>query len=87
MDDAEFIRRMQQRIEESAGAEVSLELDYEQPGEIDVFLGGAQPRVVMGADALTHAGLARAFIQYAILCIREGRKVGQEEFLRFLRRN
>ena len=87
MDDDQFIQRMQQRIQESTGVEVSLELDHEQTGEVDVFLTDAQPRVVMGADALKHAGLARMFIQYAILCIKEGRKVDHEEFTIFLRRN
>ena len=87
MDDAEFIQRMQQRIEESAGVEVTLELDHDQPQEVEVFFTDAKPRVLIGADALQHAGLARMFIQYAILAIREGRQVDQEEFTRFLRRN
>lgn len=87
MDDAEFIQRMQQRIEESTGVAVALELDHEQPQEVEVFFTDAKPRVVMGADALEHAGLARMFIQYAILAITEGRQVEREEFLRFLRRN
>lgn len=87
MDDDAFIQRMRQRIEESTGVAVSLELDHDQPQEVEVFFTGDKPRVVMGADALEHAGLARMFIQYAILCIREGRKVEQEEFTRFLRRN
>ena len=87
MDDEDFIKRIQQRIEESAGVEITLELDHVQPGEVDVFLNGPQPRVLIGADALHHPGLARMFIQYAILCIKEGRKVDQEEFTRFLRRN
>ena len=87
MDDEEFIQRMQQRIQESTGVTVELEVDHEQPGEIDVYLNGPQPRVIMGADALKHAGLARMFIQYAILCVNENRKVDHEEFTRFLRRN
>ena len=87
MDDAEFIRRMRERIEESTGVAVSLELDHEHKDEVEVFFTGEAPRVVMGADALDHAGLARMFIQYAILSIKEGRKVDHEEFTRFLRRN
>ncbi len=87
MDDNEFIQRMRQRIQESTGVEVALELDHVQAGDVDVILTGPQPRVLMGADALQHAGLARMFIQYAILCITEGRKVDQDEFTRFLRRN
>lgn len=87
MDDDTFIQRMQQRIHESTGVEVSLEIDHDEPGDVDVFLTDQKPRVVMGADALKHAGLARMFIQYAILCINENRKVDHEEFTRFLRRN
>ncbi len=87
MDDDTFIHRMRQRIEESTGVTVALELDHEQPQEVEVFFTDDTPRVVMGADALEHAGLARMFIQYAILSIREGRKVDHEEFTRFLRRN
>ncbi len=87
MDDAEFIQRMRQRIEESAGVAVTLELDHVQPQEVEVFFTGDTPRVVMGADALQHAGLARMFIQYAILAIREGRNIDHAEFTRFLRRN
>lgn len=87
MDDGEFIQNMQKRIEESAGVAITLALDHDQREDIDVFFGGKTPRVVMGADALEHAGLARMFMQFAILCLREGRKVEQEEFLRFLRRN
>ena len=42
---------------------------------------------IIGADALNYPGLARMFLQYSILCLRERRKVGEEEFLRYLRRN
>ena len=87
MDDAEFLHRIQQRIEESTGVRVIIELDHKEPGLIDVSVDGPQPRVLMGANALKHAGLARMFIQYAILCIRENRQVGHEEFERWLRRN
>ena len=87
MEDEEFIQRMQQRIQESTGVTVSLEVDHDQPGDVDIFFSGPQPRVVMGSDALKHAGLARMFIQYAILCVNENRKVDNDEFTRFLRRN
>jgi protein-disulfide isomerase-like protein with CxxC motif len=87
MDDADFIRRIQDRIQESTGVPVTLELDHDQRDEVEVFFTDQKPRIVMGADALEHAGLARMFIQYAILSIREGRKVTQDEFTRFLRRN
>ncbi|MQG75733.1 MAG: hypothetical protein FI703_00210 [SAR202 cluster bacterium] len=87
MDDQEFIQNMQKRIEDSAGVAITLELDNDQREDIDVFFSGEKPRVVIGADALVQAGLARMFMQFAILCLKEGRKVEQEEFLWFLRRN
>jgi len=87
MDDQEFIQNMQKRIEDSAGVAITLEFDNDQREDIDVFFSGEKPRVVIGADALVQAGLARMFMQFAILCLREGRKVEQEEFLRFRRRN
>ena len=87
MDDDQFIQNMQKRIEESAGVAITLDFDKDHPEDIDVVFGGETPRVVMGSDAMEHAGLARMFMQFAILSLREGRKVEQEEFLRFLRRN
>ena len=87
MEDSEFLRRMQQRIEASAGLAVDLELSDGRAGSIEVELSQAVPRIVMGADALKYPGLARMFMQYAILCLRQGRKVATFEFLMFLRRN
>ena len=45
------------------------------------------PLVVLGSGVFEHAGLARLYMEYAVLCLREGRLVDQEEFLIFLRRN
>lgn len=87
MEDSEFLRRMQQRIEASAGVSVDLELSDGRAGSIEVELTHAVPRVVMGTDALKYPGLARMFMQYAILCLRQGQKIPTFEFLMFLRRN
>jgi hypothetical protein len=87
VDDQEFLRRLKQRIEESTGVSVELQLNLEEPGGIAVDFSLPVPKVVMGADALRYSGLARMFLQFIILCLREKRQVGQEEFLLFLRRN
>lgn len=87
MNDEAFIKNMQKRIEESTGVPITLEFDHDERQEIDVLFSGETPRIVMGSDALEHAGLARMFMQFAILSLREGRKAKQEEFLRFLSRN
>ena len=49
---------------------VHVELGHDNPQGISVELSDP-PRVVLGADALTYPGLARTFIQYAILCLKE----------------
>ena len=87
MEDAEFLRRMQERIQESTGMTVDLEVGQENGGAIEVHLSPAIPRIVVGADALQYPGLARMFLQYAILCLRQGRKATNQELLLFLRRN
>lgn len=87
MDDAEFLRRMRQRLQESAGIPVNLELSEEERSRVAVDFYQPIPRVVMGADALKYPGMARMFMQYAMLCLRERREVPQREFLLFLRRN
>ncbi|MCS7207611.1 MAG: hypothetical protein NZ951_06760 [Dehalococcoidia bacterium] len=87
MDDAEFLRRLQERIERSTGRSIALEVDYDHPGRIAVELDKPIPRVVIGSHALKYPGLARMFMQYAILALRRGRPVEEQEFLLYLRRN
>ena len=86
MDDSEFLAGIERRIEQSAGEPVHVELDHDNPQGMSVELSDP-PRIVVGADALNYPGLARTFIQYAILCLRERRTIEEEEFRRFLRRN
>lgn len=85
MDDAEFLKRMRERIEQSAGQNVELSLGNE--GEFSVDLGTSVPKIVMGKDALLYAGRARMLMQFAILCLKERRQVSEDEFLLFLQRN
>ncbi|MCH8190241.1 MAG: hypothetical protein IIC80_02690 [Chloroflexi bacterium] len=87
MDDAEFVERMKERIESAVGRAIDLEIDGQEAQRLSVDLSAATPMVVFGADALLHDGMARMFMQYAILCLREQREVGEDEFLRYLRRN
>ena len=86
MDDSQFLAGIERRIEESVGAPVRVELDHDDRKGIAVEFS-EPPRIVMGADVLTYPGLARTFIQYAIVCLREGRTVSQDEFHLFLQRN
>lgn len=87
MDDVTFLERLKQRLEEATGTPVKLELDPEERGRVAVDFSGEVPRVIFGADALVYPGLARMFLQYAILCLRERRRVDEQEFILFLRRN
>ena len=87
MDDSDFIRRMKARIEASSGQAIELKLDTGKPDAISVEFSSPIPQVVMGADVLKFSGLARMFMQYVILSLRMGRKVEQDEFFLFMRRN
>ncbi len=87
MEDAEFLHQMKKRIESAAGTAIDLEIDPEDKRRISIDLAGPVPRLVFGSDILLHAGLARMYSQYAILCLKERRQVGEQEFLLFLRRN
>ena len=87
MEDAEFIQRMKERIASAAGREIELEIDQEDKHRFTIDFSPSVPKVILGADVLAYSGLARMLSQYAILCLKERREVGEEEFLRYLRRN
>ena len=87
MDDATFLRRFKERLEQAYGGPVHLEVSTEAPDRVSVDFSGEVPRVVIGAQALRYPGLARMFLQYALLALRKGREVEEQEFLLFLRRN
>ena len=87
MDDTEFVQRMKQRIESAADTTIELVIDEADKRRIEVDVTAPVPRVVFGSDTLVHAGLARMFSQFAILCLKQNRQVSEEEFIRYLRRN
>lgn len=87
MEDEEFALRIKDRIERNSSVLISLEIDYEDPSNFEIQFMEDTPLVVLGSGVFEHAGLARLYMEYAVLCLREGRLVDQEEFLIFLRRN
>ena len=87
MDDTEFITRLKEKIEASSGVTIDFEVDHDDKQRFDIDFSDSTPKVTFGSEAITNAGLARMFSQYAILCLKEGREVGKEEFLLYLRRN
>lgn len=86
MDDDTFIQRMQQRIEESAGAAVNLDLNHKHNDKVDVPFTN-EPRIAINAHAPEPASLARTFTQYTTPSTQQGRKAHHKESTRFLRRN
>lgn len=87
MEDEDFITELKAKIEASSGVAIEFEVDREDGQRFAIDLSDSPPKVVFGVDAIENAGLARMFSQYAILCLKEGREVGKEEFLLYLRRN
>tara|TARA_B100000745_G_scaffold191981_1_gene126199 strand:+ start:343 stop:609 length:267 start_codon:yes stop_codon:yes gene_type:complete len=87
MDDADFLRRLKERIEASTESSIDVTLDEDNPRNVAVDFSTPVPRVTVGQDALENPGLARMIMQYAILCLKNGKVASQDEFLVFLRRN
>ena len=87
MEDAEFLDRMRQKIEEAVRIPVEIVIDQGDKRRLEVDLAAPVAKVIFGADVLSHSGLARMFSQYAILSLKEKRHIDEDEFLRYLRRN
>ncbi|MBI2166569.1 MAG: hypothetical protein HYU29_09290 [Chloroflexi bacterium] len=87
MDDAEFLSRFKERVEKSSATTIELMVSEEEPARVSIDFRGPVPRITLGADALKYPGLARVFMEYIILSLRQGKEVDQEEFLLHLRRN
>ena len=87
MDDDSFLQRIGQKIEQSTGRRVDVEIDHGDADKLDVDLDREVPRVVMGANVIHHAGFARMCIEYATASIREQRLIDMLEFHVLLARN
>ena len=87
MDDNEFVRQLKEKIELAAGITIAFEIDHADKERLAIDFSEVIPKVVFGAEAITNAGLARMYSQSAILCLKEGREVNNQDFLLYLRRN
>lgn len=87
MDDEQFLREIQRKIERLTGQPIELALDSEDELNIGVDWSRQPPRVTMSAAILHYPGLARMGIEYAVACLRAGRIISAEEFEVLLRRN
>jgi hypothetical protein len=87
MDDQEFLARLKEKIERSTGREIELVLDREEKVRIAIDLKAPVPRVILGFGVLKYPGLARMGVEYAVACIKRGRRVTPLEFVAILQRN
>lgn len=87
MDDDRFLQRIGEKIEQSTGRRVDVEIDHGDADKLDVELDRDIPRVVMGANAIHYAGFARMCIEYATASIRRQRLIDMLEFHVLLARN
>ena len=87
MEDAEFLRRMEDKIRRLTGREVVLRLDETESDRMSIDLNGPDPVITLGSNAVRYSGFARMAIEYAVASIRERREIGQLEFHILLARN
>ena len=87
MEDDQFIKRMEQKIQRLTDRRVDLEIDWEEVNQLQVDLGREVPMVVFGSNVLQYAGFARMCIEYAVESIRQERTIDTLEFHLLLARN
>ena len=87
MEDDQFIKRMEQKIQRLTDRRVDLEIDREEVNQLQVDLGREVPMVVFGSNVLQYAGFARMCIEYAVESIRKERTIDTLEFHLLLARN
>ena len=87
MDDEEFLRRIQEKIERLTRGEVEVVLDPGSERNVAVELDVPVPRVVMHPKVLEYSGLVRMSIEYAVACIRQGQELDLLGFQMLLSRN
>ena len=87
MDDQDFIRRIQEKIERMAECSVNVQVDHEDENQLKVELSPEVPLVVMGSNIYEYSGFARMCIEYAAASIRQRRPIEVLEFHVLLARN
>ena len=87
MEDDQFIKRMEQKIQRLTERRVDLQIDREEVNQLQVDLGREVPMVVFGSNVLQYAGFARMCIEYAVESIRQERTIDTLEFHLLLARN
>ena len=87
MDDQEFNRRIQKKIERLTGRSVEVRIDQEEANQLQVELDSEIPVLVLGSNVFRFSGFARMCFEYSVASIREQRPIDQLEFQLLLSRN
>ncbi|MSQ06571.1 MAG: hypothetical protein EXR54_01360 [Dehalococcoidia bacterium] len=87
MDDGQFLRRIQDKIERMAGRSIELQVDREEATQIRVELERPVPLVVLGSDIFQYSGFARMCVEYVVESLRKHRAIDTLEFHLLLARN
>ena len=87
MEDEEFIRRIQDKIERLTETSVEMDIDHDDPSQFQVDFQREVPRVVLGANVYQYSGFARMCVEYAVASIRRQRPIEMLEFHLLLARN
>ena len=87
MEDAEFTRRIQEKIERLTETSIDLRIDHDEPSQFQVEFQREVPQVVLGANVYEYSGFARMCVEYAVASIRRQRPIEMLEFHLLLARN
>jgi predicted LPLAT superfamily acyltransferase len=87
MDDGQFLRRIQDKIERMAGRPIELQVNQEEATQILVELERPVPLVVLGSHIFQYSGFARMCVEYVVASLRQRRAIDTLEFHLLLARN
>ena len=87
MENEEFIRRLQDKIERLTERTIDLRIDQEEANQLQIEWESEVPRVVLGSNVYKYSGFARMCVEYSVAAIREQRNIDTLEFHLLLARN
>ena len=87
MEDAEFLDRIQEKIQMLTQKKIELRLDHEDANQLLVELEREVPLVILGSNVLQFSGFARMCVEYVVESIRQRRPLELLEFHLLLARN
>lgn len=87
MENEEFLRRLQDKIERLTERTIDLRIDQEEANQLQIELESEVPRVVLGSNVYKYSGFARMCVEYSVASIREQRNIDTLDFHLLLARN